>query len=260
MNLSPHFAVDADYRITPATSTSETNVDGGRASEILAGLRAETRGRHYGYFLTAKVGSFEWSQVLTGASLAPDGQIRFTRGSAVHFASEVGAGFEYSPSGRVHIRGAVTDLMERYSGEAWLNNLQPTLGAYYGFGKSLAWKPPVYDAQKAHPFFGWTNDVLLTGALLAETADAITTQRFVAAGYEEGDPFARPLVKYGWSGQIAAMGLETGLEVLGMYGLHRIGRHWIERMVPVGVATVHGVFAYGNTKISHHPPPPSGPY
>ena len=254
--LNSHFAVDADFLMTPAASQGATNVDGGRASEILGGIRAETRARHYGYFLTAKAGSFEWSRVITGVTTDPHGMIRLQEGPAVHFVSEVGAGFEYSPSSRVHIRGSVTDLIYRYSGQSWLNYLQPALGTYYGFGNPLAWRPPVYDVGRAHPFFDWGNGVLVTGALLANTADAITTQRWIAEGYEEGDPFARPLVKYGWSGQIVAMGLETTLEVLGMYGLHRLGRHWIERMVPAGIATAHGVFAYGNAEDPQHTPAP----
>lgn len=56
---------------------------------------------------------------------------------------------------------------------------------------------------------------------LGMTADSITTQRFISRGQVEGDPFARPHVKHGWSGQIAAEGIEINTEIWSMYGLHR---------------------------------------
>ena len=84
------------------------------------------------------------------------------------------------------------------------------------------------------------------------TADAITTQRFISHGVQEGDPFARPLVKYGWSGQISAMSLEIAAEAVGMYALHRIGQHRLERiLLPACLATTHGIFAHNNAKISY---------
>jgi hypothetical protein len=83
------------------------------------------------------------------------------------------------------------------------------------------------------------------------TADAITTQRFISNGIQEGDPIARPLVKYGWSGQISLMALETGAEIVAMYGLHRIHQHLIERMIPASLATAHAVFSYNNAHLSN---------
>jgi uncharacterized membrane protein YfcA len=58
-------------------------------------------------------------------------------------------------------------------------------------------------------------------------------------------------VKYGWSGQVAASGLEMTGVVLGMYGLHRIHQDWIERLLPVCVGAAHGILAYNNTKVSY---------
>lgn len=257
LNLNAHFALDAEFLMTPTASTVTTNAYGGHAMEMMAGVRGEARGRHYGYFLKAEPGFFEWSEVITEADFVPTAPVPFlfSFGGRRFFVSDVGAGFEYSPSPRVRVRGEVTDLIFRYSREDWTNNLQPSVGVYYGMGKTLDWSPPVYAAQKTHAFFDRTNVVLLTGGALADTADAITTQRFIAAGDREDDPFARPLVKYGWSGQIAGMSLETGGEILGMYGLHRIHQRWVERLVPVGLAVTHGILAYNNTKLSHRQPP-----
>jgi hypothetical protein len=137
----------------------------------------------------------------------------------------------------------------RYGTHSWTNDLQPTVGVYVELGNTIAWTPPVYDARKTHRFFDKLNVLLITGSVLGMTADGITTQRFIARGGVEGDPIARPLVKYGWSGQISLEAIETGAEIAGMYGLHRIGQHWIERFIPPCIAAAHGVFAYGNSKV-----------
>jgi hypothetical protein len=51
----------------------------------------------------------------------------------------------------------------------------------------------------------------------------------------------------------------TGV-ILGMYGLHRMHQHWIERLLPVCVGATHGILAYNNTKVSYstsaNPTPP----
>ena len=125
------------------------------------------------------------------------------------------------------------------------------MGLYTGLGKPISWVPPAYNSKAAHPFWDTFNLGSMGVGLLGITADAITTQRFISHGLIEGDPLARPLVKYGWSGQVAASGLEMTGVVLGMYGLHRIHQHWIERLAPVCVGAVHGILAYDNTKVSY---------
>jgi hypothetical protein len=110
----------------------------------------------------------------------------------------------------------------------------------------------VYEPKSTHFFFDKPNLVLLSVSTLAIAADGITTQRFIRRGFQEGDPIARPLVKYGPSGQVAAAGLEIGGELIAMYGLHRIGHHWMERTLPACLAAVHGYFAYANDRFSTH--------
>jgi hypothetical protein len=253
-NIKRFIAIDASYLITPSAGEASTDAYGGRISELLAGIRLEARARHYGYFVEAQPGYLRWHKVITKVNYQPGfPPFTFDFGSVTHFIGEVGPGVEYSPSPRVHIRGELTDLIYRYSGQAWINYFQPSVGVSYGLGKSIPWTSPVYDGAR-HPFFTPLNDILLTGSALAVSADAITTQRFVSHGYRERDPLARPLVKYGWSGQIAVSSLELGAETLGMYGLHRIGHLWLERPLPVGVASAHAVLAYNNTKVSGKPP------
>lgn len=246
LNLRGFLSVDASYLTTPSAGVGATTFYGGRVSELLAGVRAEARARHYGFFVEAQPGYLQWHHVITGISYpVPCSYWVFDYGHATHFISDVGPGFEYSPSSRLHIRGELTDLIYRFNGATWNNYFQPSVTVTYGLGKPLRWRPPVYDGAR-HPFFSPLNDTLLLGSALAISADAVTTQRFLAHGGLEGDPIARPLVKYGWSGQVAASGLELGAEVLAMYGMHRINHRWLERLLPVGVATAHGIFAYGN--------------
>ncbi len=217
--------------------------------EFLTGGRAEVRAKNYGFFLKAQAGDLTWTKVITQVVYPTPTTFSFVYGNRNLFASSVGAGFEYSPASRIHIRAEVSDLILRYGPDAWTNNLQPTLGVYTSVGRPIDWTAPVYDAKAAHPFFDRYNNTLIVVSLLGMTADSITTQRFISHGQQEGDPFARPLVKYGWSGQISLTALEAGAEILGMYGLHRIHQHLIERMIPVGLAATHGIFAYGNMQL-----------
>ncbi len=279
LNLNSHFALDANFNILPSSIVSDGyfangSVDGGRASEFLTGVRAEARARRYGFFLDAQPGFVSWSQVPTGQVFirAPDGTVistYYTHARRTFFASKVGAGFEYSPGTRMHVRVDFADLLIRYGQSALYicdtcvtlrNNPQITVGLYAALGKPISWQPPEYNPRAAHPFWGVTNVGLMGVALLGITADSITTQRFISHGLVEGDPLAKPLVKYGWSGQVAASGLEMTGVVLGMYGLHRMHQHWIERLLPVGVGVTHGILAYNNTKVSYstsqNPTPP----
>jgi hypothetical protein len=250
MNLNEHFALDANVNVTPGYSTEQTNFYGGRASEFLLGARGEIRAKHYGYFLKAQAGVLDWNHVLDEVVFTSPPIVRLVFANRARFASDVGAGFEYLPGGRIHVRAEVTDLVVVSGSKLVTNNFQPSVGVYASLGKPVEWTPPVYDAKTTHPFFDLPNVVLITGSALGIAADAVTTHHFLDHGIQEGDPIARPLVKYGWSGQISLSGLEIGAEILGMYGLHRIHQHWIERMIPVGLATAHAVFAYNNTKIS----------
>jgi hypothetical protein len=142
----------------------------------------QVRGRRYGFFLKAQSGYFSWSNVITKVTFPTPSTFVFSYGSRTSFASAVGAGFEYSPSGRIHFRADVSDLIIRYSSTSWTNNLQPTAGVYYGLGKPIDWRPPTYSASMAHPFFDRANLALISASTLGITADAVTTQRFISQG------------------------------------------------------------------------------
>ena len=137
MNLNQHFSFDANFLITPQSASYVTNTFGGHASEFLLGARAEVRARHYGFFIEAQPGYFSWSHLITEVNDRTP-----SVGRRTYFVSNVGAGLEYSPSARIHVRGEVADLVLHEGGSSWTNNLQPSAGIYYGLGKQIQWKPP----------------------------------------------------------------------------------------------------------------------
>lgn len=255
INLNQNVALISEANVTATSSSSSTNVAGGRLAEYLVGVRGELRASHYGYFLQGEPGLITWNHavsVSTPPVITPH-SYQFAYTYRYHFVTNIGGGMEYSPSPRVHVRVAVGDLLTSYTLCCWYNNLQSTVGVYTGFGKPLSWRAPTYDSRTAHPFFDIPNVLLITGSVAAMTADSVTTQRFLAHGIPEGNPFVRPLVKYGWSGQLSVQAVETGGDILVMYGLHRIHHHRIERLVPVGVAASHAAFAYHNTQLKSQP-------
>ena len=254
VNLNHRFAIDTKLIATTASSASASNLYGGRVTEFLSGARAEVRARRYGYFVRAQSGFLKWDHVITGVVFPKPGTFVFQYGPRTHFISEVGGGVDLAVSSRVRLRAGVGDLLALQS-RSWSNSIQPSAGLYVGVGRPVAWTPPVYVAKAAHPFWDQWNIILVTGSVLGMTADSITTQRFIAHGQREGDPLAAPFVKYGWSGQISLEGMETAGEILGIYGLHRMGRHWFERLVPGAIAAAHGVLAYQNFKPSLRPKP-----
>lgn len=274
LNINQHFAIDSSFNLLPGYDNLRSYAygvaQGGHASEFLVGARAEVRAKRYGFFADAKPGLLSWSEVPTAVTVTPGTGGSYDTeswdyGRRTFFATEFGGGLEYSPSARVHVRVDMGDLLVRYYDgvksdwagitsiecspcRPWANNLQTTAGVYFGVGKPIAWTPPNLDAPPPHRFFDRTNLALLGVSLLGQTADAITTQRFISHGVSEEDPLARPFVKFGWSGQIGLAVINNGAEITGMYGLHRMHQHRIERIVPLAIAAASGVMAYRNQR------------
>lgn len=278
LNLNPHFAISSSVNFLPRNDVFHGYfingaAEGGHLLEFVTGLRAEARARRYGFFADAKPGLVSWSQVLTSETLTPTGpntyDVNNYTSRRTFFAMKFGGGVEYSPDARVHFRIDMGDLLVRYDDtvylhfpgstslfcespcKPWLNNLQTTAGVYFGLGKPMTWTPPDMHVGPQRPFWNDTSIALMGASLLGQAADAITTQRFIHHGLKEGNPLAAPFVKYGWSGQIGLAVLTNGAEISGMYGLHRMHRYWIERIVPIAIATASGIVAYRNTQVSN---------
>jgi hypothetical protein len=276
LNLNQHLAIDSIYTLLPTydhlrTGFPPENPEGGRASEFLTGLRAEVRAKRYGLFVDAKPGFMSWSSVLTGFTFTPMGtgpnnyyEVN-NYGRLTSLVTEIGGGGEYSLSPRTHLRIEMGDLLVRFNDNLrynfpagtnacgarcikWADNLQTTAGVYFGVGKPIAWTSPNHETEPSHRFFDSTNFALLGVSLMGQAADAVTTQRFISHGLPEADPLARPLVKYGWSGQIGLAALLNGGEISAMYWLHRKRQHRIERILPLPIAAASGVMAYRNDR------------
>jgi len=277
LNLDSHFAIASSFNFLPRTDIYHGYfingaAEGGHLQEFVMGLRAEVRARRYGFFADAQPGLVNWSQALTGEALTPTGPGTFDvtnlNGGRTFLALKFGGGIEYSPDARVHFRMDMGDLLVRYDDtlqihfpnqtlsfcdspcKPWLNSLQTTAGVYFGVGRPMVWTPPDMRAPPKHRFWNDTNIALIGVSLLGQAADAITTQRFIHDGLKEGNPLASPFVKYGWSGQIGLAVLTNGAEISGMYGLHRMHQHWIERAVPIAIATASAIAAYHNSQVS----------
>ncbi|KKK49770.1 hypothetical protein LCGC14_3131690, partial [marine sediment metagenome] len=57
--------------------------------------------------------------------------------------------------------------------------------------------PAISAQQTTHRFWDKTTIILHSANAAAQTADAISTQRFLRLGYKEGNPLVRPLVTNG---------------------------------------------------------------
>ena len=251
INVTPHFAFEALWADTAQTVNGPTNQAGGHESELLAGVRSELRARHFGFYASGRLGYRRWSDLITNDTFTPPTattppSLAFSYGPRTDLAANSAGGFEVSPTSRLHLRGEIGDLLIDQGGQ-WTSNLQPSVGVSYGFGKPILWTPPRFVARESHPFFDKPNLAALTVNGLASTADNVTTYQFTRRGIPEGDPIARPLVKYGVPGQVSVELLESGILIAGMYGFHRLHQHVLERLIPFIDATGHSILAYRNT-------------
>jgi hypothetical protein len=191
--------------------------------------------------------------------------IEFSFGSRTYFAVNFAGGLQYAISPRVRLDAELGDtrLWQSTSIFGHQNDVQVSTGITYLPGDL---KFVHRGLGPSHKFFDRTNVLLLTAGLLAQVADGITTQRNQAncqrfnaanASYpldcaeEEGNPLARPFVTQGWVGQVALTGLVATGEILLMYGIHRMGYHKIERIVPIPLAIGNAHAAYDNLQYSH---------
>jgi hypothetical protein len=168
------------------------------------------------------------------------------------FVTNVGGGIEYIAPSRLRARVELGDLLEYFpcgancTNKEWTNHLQFSVGLYAAIGKPVAGKPFDTDSGRSHRFIDKTNLLLIGSSLLGQFADAITTQRFHSHGGIEADPIARPFIEHGWGGEIGLGVIENTAQIYVMYGLHKMGHHRIERIVPLATAFTHGYEGYHN--------------
>jgi hypothetical protein len=129
---------------------------------------------------------------------------------------------------------------------AWESNGEITVGLYSGLGKVVGRPRPALDAPPLHRFFDAKNLLGISISLLAQTSDAVTTQRFLHHGLQEQNGLARPFVDQGWGGQVAASAIVNTAEISVMYALHKMGHHRMERALPYVVAAPGAIEGYRN--------------
>jgi len=101
----------------------------------------------------------------------------------------------------------------------------------------------------SHRFFDRTNLWLHMSVVAGETSDLISTRRILQAGGREANPLARPLMRAGLGGQMAATyGLGEGSALLASYLLHRTGHHKLERFAPITAFVLEGLATASNMR------------
>jgi hypothetical protein len=255
-NLNQHFAIDSSFIVMggmPATRIGDPHdpsavepLAGGGISESLAGVKIESRVRHWGVFARVAPGVMSWK---TGT----------VYGSINDFVIETGVGMEYSPSPRLHFRLENDELAIKYHqftgghcypclSPAWIGNDEVRAGVYLSIGKPMNWTPVNTHARPTHRFFDTANIALLLADALSLTADDMLTARNLHDGGQEGNPFSRPFVRNGWPGMTGQAVLSEGEKVGLMYATHRLHLHWLERIVPLWDMYGHATAANHNAQ------------
>jgi hypothetical protein len=255
VNLNRHFAIDSSFvamgdmppmRIGDPDLLAIEPTASGEILEFLAGVRIESRARRWGVFARASPGVMSWS---TGTSY----------GSIKDFVVEPGAGVEYSPAPRVHLRVEYDDLLAKYQtfagglcypcfGMGWRGNDELKAGAYWSVGKPIRWTPVDQSAKPKHRFFDTINIALLTADAFSVAADDLLTERHLNEGGYEGNPSSRPFANNGWPGMTGQAIVWEGGKVGLMYGAHRLHLHWLERIVPLFDMYGHATGANSNAQ------------
>lgn len=268
LNINPYFAFDSNLNFTgyaPYDQGDDGYRMGGHASVFVFGAKGTVRGRRWGLFGTAEPGLLGWSRVLLDRSFsaAPTPSFGTNFGRRSSFVFDLGGGVEHSARPRTVIRIEVSDLLVRsnnryslnyegtpsvFASNPWVNQLQATGSVSWAFGKPVSWAPPDIHQTPSHRFFDKTNLTVLAVSLLGQASDAITTQRFIKRGWQEGDPLSKPFVEQGWPGQIGLAVLDNTAELSVMYALHLMHHHRIEEALPIVFGAVSGFSAYRNDR------------
>jgi hypothetical protein len=269
INFNKYWALDTTYDFTTGYEPLGNNfypngsVAGGRGSLALIGGRFNLRAANYGIFTYAKTGAVIWSgihtEIVAPGTFFPSA---VTYGEQAYFAIGAGAGVEYSPTPRVHVRASFGDLVADYrrdrfsgcsacfdgEGTAWVHNSDLNLGAYVGLGKPISNQRSELSTRSTHSLFDKTNVALMGVDILAQTSDAVGTQHFIHYGLQEQAGLARPLVDKGWPGQITVSAIGSSAGILAMYALHRMGHHRLERFLPLAAAAPSAYLGYRDLK------------
>jgi hypothetical protein len=283
-NLNSRFAIDGTFSFLQSSGLNLSALVGGNVIQGLAGLKATARGRKFSMFAKARPGFVRWSDGRwTNMQFSPGNPLpAITTGPRTNFVADFGGGIELAVSKNVTVRTEMSDLAmwwHSYGGTFDTNygfvanvsnNLQISNSVRYHFGRTLETEHRG-ERSKTHRFFDKTNMALWGVTLLADSADMITTRRFMkncerhspmpddpnfGCAQMESNPIARPFVKHGWAGMISLSAITNGLQITAAYGLHKLGAHKAERVLPLPGAIASGVLAYKNSQLQATWPTP----
>ncbi len=253
-NLNRHLAFDASYLVMNTPSCLFTQCSGGRASVLVAGARIAARDKYVTWYAYARPGVLHYTawSVTEPYYLTT---ITVSSPAVSHFVSNFGDGVGYALTRRIRARAEVGDLMELQTCpkcNTWTNHLQISIGMDAMVGKPLPGTRFDTASGPSHRFLDKTNLFLLSVSLLAQAADAVTTQHVIGHGYSEADALVRPLVNQGWPGQIGGAVIENAGQIFIMYRLHKMGFHRAERLVPIADLVPHAYLGYHTAENYYH--------
>lgn len=259
VNLNRTLAIDGTFSVTPQQFLAQ-QFTGGRMTAAFTGVKGSVRHNRWILFAKARpVGFVHWSHVITGVEFpqGPAAPFTFDFGSRTQFAQDFGGGIEFAMTQRTGLRFEMGDTRIRVVAGRTTENLQISTGVFYRVGQTLRSESRSVAPQDSHRFVDKGNIAIWTASLLAQTADAIATQRTHAnclrnplfgdralCNEIEADPLARPFVNHGWSGQIGLAVIVNTAQIGTQYVLHRWGHHRVERVLPVPlmIGNIHGAY------------------
>lgn len=137
-NISSWVGLDSEINFFPDPGEGATNLDGGRITQGLFGVKAGVRTQRWGFFAKVRPGFVSFGRAIVGVSPTPP-PFSFTLGRITHYATDVGGIVEYRLSPHAALRFDLGDTIVRYGGQRgitsteYINNLQLRTGIVFRF-------------------------------------------------------------------------------------------------------------------------------
>jgi hypothetical protein len=108
--------------------------------------------------------------------------------------------------------------------------------------------PDAPEAKTEHRFLDRTNSLLMGASAASLAADGWSSRSMLARGIQEANPIARPFVGSTGGNLLYFGGSQAGV-VSGMYWLHRLGHHKLEKVLPIAVSGLETWCAIHNSRL-----------
>ncbi len=137
-NISSWVGLDSEIDFFPDPAQGATNLDGGRITQGLFGVKAGVRTQRWGFFAKVRPGFVSFGRAIVGVSPTPP-PFSLIFGRITHYATDVGGIVEYRLSPHVALRFDLGDIIVRYGAQPgitpteYINNLQLGTGIVFRF-------------------------------------------------------------------------------------------------------------------------------